>query len=122
MSASPDRDIVRFCRRALGEVSEVEAACTPWYSATFRGAQTSVAFTVADDPCAFLADLPEAEVPICHGFLADIAAVSCVRRDDGWRIALEALTLGWGDDEGAGGASKPLPNPARVETTVRRTA
>lgn len=89
--------------RALGKSAE-EAGCplfpvqsdwTRWASATFTGARHVLVLAAAPGPAldAWLAELPERDLPMRGHLLADIAVTSV--HGDGLRveIALEALTV-----------------------------
>ena len=80
MSADPARSLLRALRRcAAAAACRIELsheATTPWSSATFVGAQHRVTVRGADLH-AWLAELPEAELPMSGCFVAscDVAAV-----------------------------------------------
>lgn len=83
--------LLRHFTARLGPLEAVERNDTPWHSATFDGARHCFAFTV--DPAAkvatFVLALPEADIPLPGGFVAD----ALVTGIDGSRLSVEVLTI-----------------------------
>lgn len=83
--------LLRHFTAQLGALDAVEYSNTPWQSATFNGARHCFAFTIdsAADIAAFVHSLPEAEIPLPGGFVAD----ALVTGIGGSRITAEALVI-----------------------------
>lgn len=101
MSRGPDagaaleRALVKDARAAGCAVEIAHADWQRWASATFTGArhQVMVEGTTGDEVDAWLAALPETDLPLGGYLLADLAIVSVSRIDRFVQIAIEALTV-----------------------------
>lgn len=78
------------CAIAIGDTLMIR-----WASATFAGARHTIGLAGADDAAlaAWIAGLPDADLPIRGHVVADLSVVSIVRGGDEARIEIEALTV-----------------------------
>lgn len=73
----------------------IEADQSPWASATFSGARHRLTVTAADTPhaAAWLAALPEIELPIAGHLVADLHVAAVTRAEGALRAVLDVLTV-----------------------------
>ena len=96
MSARDPGDALHAALGArLGPLRDVEHSSTPWRSATFAGTRFAFEFTASDDcdHLAFVGAIGDAEIPLRHGFVADVEVVETRALTDGIRFRIEALTI-----------------------------
>ncbi|SDA36594.1 hypothetical protein [Sphingomonas sp. NFR15] len=101
MSRGPDagarleRALVANAARAGCAVTIADATWERWASVTFAGARHTLWLTGAAGHALdrWLADLPEADLVIRHGLVADLAVAGVARAGGQARITLEALTV-----------------------------
>ncbi|WP_333571270.1 hypothetical protein [Sphingomonas sp.] len=76
-------------------VAVIEAHWVPWASVTFTGARHQLALTLAPTPAAeaWLAALPDLELPLPGHLVADLQVASRAADDDRLNVVLEALTV-----------------------------
>ncbi|MDO7843351.1 hypothetical protein [Sphingomonas immobilis] len=100
MSRGPDagtlleRAIVAHAARNGVAITVTEAAWDRWASATFAGARHALTLQArpGDALDAWLAALPEAELPVRRTLVADLT-IAAVRRGDPVSVAIEVLTV-----------------------------
>lgn len=101
MSRGPDaatlleRALGASARAAAVAVAVTGARARAWASATFAGARHEVMLagersTAAD---AWLAALPEADLPLRGHLVADLSVMRVARSGDGFTAAIEVLTV-----------------------------
>ena len=90
------RAIDADARRAGCAVTLARATSTRWSSATFAGARHELAIEGVDSPAldAWLAALPEAELPVRAQLVADLVVKGVTREAGVATVAIEALTVG----------------------------
>ncbi|AOH83717.1 hypothetical protein AWL63_06790 [Sphingomonas panacis] len=101
MSRGPDagvrleRALVASAAQAGCTVTIADASWVRWASATFTGARHTLWLTGAVGPALdrWLADLPEAELPLRESLVADLAVANVAHTGEQARITLEALTV-----------------------------
>ncbi len=101
MSRGPDaatlleRRLVASAAAAGCAIAVVSTDWTPWASATFNGAchELRIALPARAAAEAWLADLPEADLPLAGHLVADIAVVSADRSNAGIDARIEALSV-----------------------------
>lgn len=86
------RIVADGARAGLG-VTVVEARATRWASATFVGARHRLVLAITGAAEAWLAALPEAELPIGAHLVADLAVVAVEPDEAGCRATIEVLTV-----------------------------
>lgn len=94
MSGGTDALVAALLDKAPDAVV-LEAASTPWCSATFVGERHVVALSFADAAAAsrFRDGLDDHEFSLENGFVADIQATVPVEYGDRLRLDVEALTM-----------------------------
>lgn len=101
MSRGPDagslfgRAIERDARRVGCTVTLARTESTRWASATFIGARHHLSLDGADDAAftAWLASLPEVDLPMRGHLVADLEIVSVTRAAGRASVSVEALTV-----------------------------
>lgn len=73
----------------------VDADWVPWASATFTGARHRLTIVAEKGPAtmAWLAALPEMELPIAGHLVADLAVIAVEQDEEALRATLEVLTV-----------------------------
>ena len=96
MAAQLMRAIDADARRAGCAVTLAHAVSTRWSSATFAGARHELALEAVDSPAleAWLAALPEVELPVRAHLVADLVIKGVTRAAGMATVAIEALTVG----------------------------
>lgn len=77
------------------DLAIVRSAATRWASATFTGArhELELAGTASDAAERWLAELPEAELPLAGHLVADLKIVAMTQAERDLTVTLEVLTL-----------------------------
>jgi hypothetical protein len=89
-----DRALTTSAARAGLELAVTTAESTRWASATFTGARHVLEVAIGGDAAAaWLAELPEAELPMRGHLVADLAVVRQARSGARIVATIEALTV-----------------------------
>ena len=89
-----ERALIAYCRNRLGTIAEIATQSQAWRSATFDGLQIELTFSTSDDRLDdFLADAPEADIPVAGGFVADLAADAVSGTPGKARVTVVALII-----------------------------
>lgn len=89
------RAVIASAARGRCAVTVAASDSVPWASATFAGARHSLTLSAAPGPVldAWLAALPEADLPIAGHLVADIVVIDVAREPGAATVAVEALTV-----------------------------
>lgn len=99
MSRGPDvttlltRALVADAATAGLAITVDRAAARRWASATFTGARVRLILSGAADATAWVAALPEADLPVRGHLVAEVAVLEVARDGDTLTATVEALTV-----------------------------
>ena len=84
-----------FEPRQFGAAHQITSDTVAWHSATYCGQRHTIEFTTDNSACLNerLDSLADLDIPLCRGFVGDIAAVVQTNDQAGVAIKIEVLTL-----------------------------
>lgn len=90
-----ERALIASAASCTVTAAVIEANQVPWASATFSGARHRLTLTSADTPgaAAWLAALPEIDLPIAGHLVADLHVAAVTRAGGSLHAMLDVLTV-----------------------------